>query len=160
MSERISRDTYFMVLAQATSLRSTCPRRSVGCVLTDVDNHIVASGYNGAPKGHQHCLDVGCLMHNGVCLRTVHAELNAFLQCKTVPTSMYTTDQPCIVCYKAAINSGVQRIVYLRPYPDEARDKLIDDTFATGIDMPEMSRIDDYLEMSANDVITAMKGKR
>ena len=53
-------DEYFMAMAELAATRSTCLRRRVGAVLTK-DNRILCSGYNGAPKGIPHCIDVGCL---------------------------------------------------------------------------------------------------
>ena len=69
-------DAYFLGIAEAVASRATCPRASVGAVLVR-DNRILATGYNGSPQGEPHCLDVGCLMVNDHCERTIHAETNA-----------------------------------------------------------------------------------
>jgi len=76
---RESWDIYFMLIAKQVASRSTCPRAAVGAVIVK-DNHILSTGYNGAPAGELHCTDVGCQMINGHCERTVHAETNAVAQ--------------------------------------------------------------------------------
>ncbi len=53
-------DLYFMMIAGVAASRSTCLRRRVGAVIVR-DNHIISTGYNGAPKGLPHCGEVGCL---------------------------------------------------------------------------------------------------
>lgn len=69
-------DTYFIRIAKEVASRSTCPRAAVGAVITK-DNRILATGYNGAPAGEPHCIDVGCLMKDEHCRRASHAEANA-----------------------------------------------------------------------------------
>lgn len=66
---------YFLDLAKAVSTRASCPRASVGAVATR-DNRVLVTGYNGSPPGQAHCMDVGCDMVDGHCIRTVHAEAN------------------------------------------------------------------------------------
>jgi pyrimidine deaminase RibD-like protein len=68
-----------MNIAKDVAARSTCPRASVGVVIVK-DNHILSAGYNGAPPGESHCIEVGCLMINNHCERTIHAETNAVVQ--------------------------------------------------------------------------------
>lgn len=72
-------NTYFINIAKEVAKRSTCPRASVGAVIVK-DNRILSTGYNGAPPGEPHCTDVGCLMENNHCERTIHAETNAVAQ--------------------------------------------------------------------------------
>jgi len=120
--ERPTWDAYFMELAAVVAKRSTCPRRHVGAVLVR-DRRILATGYNGAPPGFPHCTDVGCLMQDGHCVRTIHAEANAILQAAlhgvTVRGStLYTTATPCLHCAKLLIGAGVVRVVYRDWYPD------------------------------------------
>ena len=125
MSKRVDRDTYFMILAKAAALRSTCPRRSVGCVAV-LNNDVVATGYNGAPANTCHCTEAGCLLDaRGCCTRTVHAEANALLKANGPVDTLYCTDQPCGTCYKLALQRGVTRIFYTREYPDAERDRFI-----------------------------------
>ncbi|MBP1621531.1 MAG: dCMP deaminase, partial [Acidobacteria bacterium] len=76
---RVSWDRYFMNLAVQAATRSTCPRKEVGAVIVR-DKGILATGYNGSLRGLPHCTEVGCLIENGHCVRTVHAEANAILQ--------------------------------------------------------------------------------
>ena len=71
---------YFLDIAWAVSARASCPRARCGAVLVGPDNRILATGYNGAPAGAPHCLEDGCLMADGHCQRSVHAEVNAVAQ--------------------------------------------------------------------------------
>jgi dCMP deaminase len=103
-NRRPSWSDYFLTIAEAVSTRSTCPRLAVGCVLV-VDNHIIATGYNGAPSGEYHCMEAGCKLSNNHCKRSVHAEINALNQLNQyVPThiKMYVTHKPCSRCLEAA----------------------------------------------------------
>ena len=75
---RDSWDVYFLRVADVIKDRSTCTRLSVGSVAVK-DNKIISTGYNGSPSGEEHCIEVGCLMKKGHCIRTIHAELNAIM---------------------------------------------------------------------------------
>lgn len=124
-------DIYFMMIAGVAASRSTCLRRRVGAVIVR-DNHIISTGYNGAPKGLPHCGEVGCLRtilgipsgeRHEIC-RGSHAEMNAiaqaaFVGASTAGASIFSTHEPCSFCTKAIINAGIKRVVYLHPYPDE-----------------------------------------
>jgi dCMP deaminase len=68
---------YFLAIAEVVSRRSTCPRAHVGAVIVSAGNRILATGYNGSPPGEAHCDDIGCLMEDNHCQRTLHAEVNA-----------------------------------------------------------------------------------
>lgn len=70
-------EEYFYGIAAAVSLRATCPRASVGAVIVSEEHRILSTGYNGAPPGEDHCLDVGCRIEDGRCQRALHAEVNA-----------------------------------------------------------------------------------
>ena len=125
-------DEYFMDFAVLTARRSTCLRRQVGAVLVQ-DKHVLATGYNGAPKGLEHCAERGgCLREElGVksgerheLCRALHAEQNAIIQAATLGhsiegASIYITHQPCVICAKMIINAGIERIVVREGYPDE-----------------------------------------
>ena len=127
---RPSWDEYFLGISKQVATRSTCLRRQVGAILVR-DKRILATGYNGAPRGIKHCEEVGCLRtqqkvpsgeRQELC-RALHAEMNAFLQAADfgVPTegsTLYATVYPCSLCAKMAINAGVKRIVVLGDYPD------------------------------------------
>ena len=78
-SQRPSWDQYFMRIAFEVAKRSTCPRAAVGAVIVR-DKRILTTGYNGSPSGLPHCTEVGCLMVNDHCVRTLHAEQNAIIQ--------------------------------------------------------------------------------
>jgi len=109
-------DTYFMKIAYAVSERSTCDRAFVGCVLVR-DKRILTTGFNGSPAGLPHCDEVGHLLVEGHCVRTIHAETNAIIQAalhgvSTRDCTCYVTHFPCINCTKALINAGMRRLVY------------------------------------------------
>jgi len=120
-----------MQLAQLVATRSTCLRRKVGALLVK-DKQIISSGYNGAPRGLAHCVELGCLREqknvpsgerHELC-RATHAEANAIIQAafhgvSTAGTTLYCTTAPCAICAKMLINAGVKRIVYTEGYPDK-----------------------------------------
>jgi dCMP deaminase len=113
-------DSYFMKIAAAVSERSTCDRAMVGCVLVR-DKRILTTGFNGSPSGQEHCDEIGHLMVDGHCIRTIHAETNAIIQAalhgvSTREAFCYVTHLPCINCTKALINAGITRIVYGEAY--------------------------------------------
>ncbi len=120
MMERISWDQYFMAQSQLLSLRSTCERLTVGATITR-DKRIIAGGYNGSVTGGVHCIDEGCYVIDGHCVRTIHAEINALLQCAKfgVPTEnaeIYVTHFPCLQCSKSIIQSGISAVYYASDY--------------------------------------------
>ena len=137
MKKRPSWDGYFLEMAFLVAKRSTCLRRQVGAVLVK-DKRILATGYNGAPKGIEHCLDIGCLREKlGVpsgerheLCRALHAEQNAIIQAAVYGTPLkgsilYLTNQPCIICAKMIINAGIEEVIIGGDYPDEmAKDFL------------------------------------
>ena len=129
--ERPSWDEYFMEIAHVVAKRSTCLRRSVGAVIVK-NRQIVATGYNGTPKDLPHCSQVGCLREqlkvpsgkNHELCRGIHAEQNAVVQAAYHGVSvnggtLYCTHQPCVICAKMIVNSGISRVVYGEGYPDE-----------------------------------------
>ncbi|GET15083.1 competence protein ComEB [Ligilactobacillus agilis] len=121
--KRIPWDQYFMLQAVLLSLRSTCNRLAVGAILVR-DKRIIAGGYNGSVSGDDHCLDAGCYIVDGHCLRTIHAEMNAVLQCAkfgvaTADAEVYVTDFPCLQCTKMLLQAGIKKIYYLRNYHND-----------------------------------------
>lgn len=122
---------YFMSITYLVSERSTCTRRRVGAVAVK-DKRILATGYNGAPAGMPHCLDIGCLrrqldipsgQRHEIC-RGLHAEQNVIIQAAVHGISIrgaefYCTTHPCVLCSKMLINCGIRRICYAEDYPDE-----------------------------------------
>ncbi|MBO4235988.1 MAG: dCMP deaminase family protein [Firmicutes bacterium] len=137
-ARRPSWDEYFMEMAELTATRSTCLRRHVGAVIVK-NKHIIATGYNGAPKGISHCAELGgCLREKlGVpsgerheLCRALHAEQNAIIQAATLGesvegASIYITHQPCVICSKMIINAGIDKIVVKEGYPDELAEELL-----------------------------------
>lgn len=122
-AHRESWDHYFMKLAGNVAERSTCERATVGAVLVR-DHRIIATGYNGSISGDPHCDDAGHLMRDGHCIRTLHAEMNAILQCalngvSTRGATVYVTFFPCLNCTKALIQAGVARIYYANDYRND-----------------------------------------
>ena len=134
LKRRASWDEYFFDIALAVASRSTCLRRQVGAVA--VKNHsIVATGYNGAPRGAEHCgtcirkeLNVPSGERHELC-RAVHAEQNLITQANTNQVSLcgstiYCTNKPCFICCKLLLNAGVDTILWLEDYQDEFTDRM------------------------------------
>jgi len=122
MKKRPDWDEYFLKLAMLASERATCPRMHCGCVLIK-DREIIATGYNGSIPGDDHCEDVGCLIVDNHCERTVHAEMNAIVQAAkrghaVAGASAYITNMPCTTCSKALITAGVKRVVVFADFHD------------------------------------------
>ncbi|ATD30160.1 ComE operon protein 2 [Macrococcus sp. IME1552] len=118
--ERIQWKEYFMAQSQLLALRSTCTRLSVGATIVK-DNRVIAGGYNGSVSGEVHCIDEGCYIENSHCIRTIHAEMNALLQCSKMGVStegadIYVTHFPCIHCTKSIIQAGIKKIYYANDY--------------------------------------------
>lgn len=120
MEKRPSKHEYFLALAKVVATRSTCVRRQVGCVLTDVHANILATGYNGVARGLPHCSDSPCIGSTSksgsdldVC-EAIHAEQNALLQCCDVNKIRicYVTCSPCLHCLKMLLNTSCELIVY------------------------------------------------
>lgn len=124
-------DEYFMEITMVVAKRSTCLRRHVGAILVK-DKHILATGYNGAPKRLAHCEETGCLRQqmgipsgerHELC-RALHAEQNAIIQAANLGvaiegSTLYCTTAPCSLCAKMLINAGVVRVVFAGEYPDQ-----------------------------------------
>jgi len=121
---RPSWDDYFMAITMLIASRGTCDRLYAGSILVK-NNRIIASGYNGSPAGLDHCNDVGHLLEEGHCVRTIHGEHNALLQAarnggtSTEGSTMYTKYSPCIHCTKYIIGCGVKRVVVGKIYRNE-----------------------------------------
>jgi len=135
--KRPSWDEYFMGIARLAATRSTCLRRQVGAVIVK-DKRILTTGYNGAPAGLPHCLDIGCLREelkipsgerHELC-RATHGEQNAIVQAATLGVSIkdsviYSTAHPCILCTKLIINAGIKKIVIEDSYPDKMSEEML-----------------------------------
>lgn len=118
--ERMSWQEYYANQSLLLASRSTCTRLSVGALIVR-DNRVIASGYNGSVSGETHCIDEGCLIQEGHCVRTIHAEVNAILQCAkygiaTQGSEVYVTHFPCLNCTKTLIQAGIKRVNYIEDY--------------------------------------------
>ena len=138
--ERVPWDQYFMNIAQVVASRSTCPRKFVGAVIVR-DRTILSTGYNGSIRGLPHCSDVGCVMEEGHCISTVHAEANAIIQAARNGVSIggaeiYTTASPCWPCFKLIANAGLSRVYYGEFYRDERSIKVAREA---GIELVDLS---------------------
>lgn len=143
VSIRPSKDQTFIEIAMSWSKQSTCSTRiAVGAVLVNNRNQIIASGYNGAPVGFKHCNDVGCdLDKDGHCLRSIHAEENAILQCavngvSSLGTRIYVTHSPCLRCAMRIIQAGIVAVFYDHPYKNTS--EVVDMLRSVGIPMSEV----------------------
>ena len=124
---------YFLDMAKACSSRSNCLRAQVGAVIVGQDKKIKATGYNGTPSGVESCYERGeCYriknnIPSGTCYetcRSIHAEQNAIIQAAKLGISlegavMYVTHQPCVICTRMILNSGIKTVIYKNGYPDE-----------------------------------------
>lgn len=122
-------DDYFMGIAKVVALRSNCIKRKVAAVIVK-DKRIIATGYNGTPRGIKNCNEGGCPRCNSIgvsgkgldeCLCS-HAEENAIVQSAYHGVSikgsvLYTTFSPCLTCTKMIINAGISEVVYNVEYP-------------------------------------------
>lgn len=132
-------DEYFISITRLVASRSTCLRRSVGAIIVK-DRRILTTGYNGAPSGLPHCRETGCLrQERGVpsgeraeICRGLHAEQNAIIQAARhgvciEGSTLYCTNQPCLICAKMLINAGIVEIVYEDGYPDPLAEKMLEE---------------------------------
>ena len=129
---RPTHDTVMLTMARTISLRGTCRRRRVGCVLTDVNQRVLSMGFNGNAKNEAHCIDVACLgasAPSGTGLElceALHAEMNALLFCADIMKidTCYCTTSPCRTCVKMLMQTSCQRIVFLETYPHADAEEL------------------------------------
>lgn len=126
-------DHRFMSLIEEISKWSSCfqENRKMGAVVVR-DRRILTTGYNGAPEGVKSCVERGECMRRRMGIPSgtrheycyaIHAEQNAILQAAKLGISvqgatLYCTHQPCAICCKIIINSGIARVVYRNSYPD------------------------------------------
>lgn len=114
----MDRDQFYMEIAKLYAKRSTCDRAQVGAIIT-VSGRLISAGYNGSFPGQPHCDEVGHIMVNNHCKRTIHAEVNALdFMGRTLPykfhdTTMYVTHLPCEDCVAYIIRAHHRpRILY------------------------------------------------
>ena len=145
---RISRDEWAVEIARVCAKRSTCLRRSVGCVLLNTRGHVIATGYNGVAAGLPHCNDTivdddgknTFIIHPLACsgaeslsgtnldaCQAIHAEQNALLQCRDVYAidTCYCTTAPCVTCTKLLMNTSCRRIIFIETYPHAEASKTL-----------------------------------
>lgn len=145
---RPSWETYFMDITRLVAKRSTCRRRAVGAILVK-DKRVLSTGYNGAPSGIRHCLDIGCLREDmnvasgerhELC-RGIHAEQNAIIQAAFHGVSirgatLFCTNLPCSICAKMIINAGIIKIYYESGYADPMSDEMFNEA---GIEVVQLN---------------------
>lgn len=130
---RMSKDEYYLSIAEAVLERSTCLRRKYGAVIVK-DDEIVSTGYNGAPRGEQNCCDCGVCEREKLNIpkgeryelcKAVHAEQNAIISAsrkeingatmyivgKEVESGEYANPAPCMICRRMLINSGIKEVI-------------------------------------------------
>lgn len=152
--QRISWDEYFMEIASATARRASCFKKKAGAVIVK-NKQIISTGFNGAPKGVQDCFEKGYCMRKRdnvpsgtrleYCMAT-HAEQNAIVQaaCAGVAingSTLYTTVQPCILCAKVIINSGIKEVVFEIPQAEFNKNKPLPESDKLASELLEQAGI-------------------
>jgi dCMP deaminase len=148
-NQRPSWEEFWFTLALFYSTRGTCDRLKAACLLIDKNNRLVGAGYNGSLPGQPHCDDVGHLMVEGHCVRTLHAEVNAIMHSvgDLEGATAYVLGTPCIDCVKKLLAKNVKKIYFTRDYDNQARGgeyvfQLVKDAGA------EMKKVDiDFLQV-------------
>ena len=132
--ERISKENYYLDIAQTVAKRSTCLRRCYGAIIVKNDE-IISTGYNGAPRGRKNCVDLGGCTREAMKIpsgqryelcRSVHAEANCIISAArrdTLGATLYMAcidpangeliaeSTSCSMCRRLIINAGIARIV-------------------------------------------------
>lgn len=123
-------DQYFLNLVEHIGSRGSCDRGRSGSVIVSTGNTILATGYAGSPPGQPHCDEVGHMMHTVIhedgsqsqhCVRTLHAEENAILQCakdgiRLEGATIYSKMVPCYNCAMRIVRVGIKRVVAKKRY--------------------------------------------
>ena len=146
-------DKRFMEMTRLVATWSSCLRRQIGAIIVK-DKRVIATGYNGAPSGIMSCKERGfCIRnknniesgtHAELCYAN-HAEQNAILQAaklgatSLIGSCLYCTHQPCIICCKMIISSGIKRVVYEEEYPDNLSLELFKEA---GVEVIKFSSLD------------------
>lgn len=129
-----------MNIAKEVATRSTCERKFVGAVIVR-DKTILSTGYNGSVRGLPHCDEVGHMMEDNHCVRTIHAEANAIIQAAKNGTmidgaAIYVTASPCWSCFKTIANAGIKKIVFGEFYRDP---RIFEISKELGIELVDLS---------------------
>lgn len=125
MNNRPSRKEYYTELVLSAAKRSSCPRAQVWALI--VKNWVIISTwYNWAAKWEKDCYEEGCLIEDWHCVRTIHAEENAIINCARVWVSlegseMYVTHRPCNLCSRKIINAWIKKVYFLKDYWDKSK---------------------------------------
>lgn len=117
-SARPSWDEFWFQIALVYSTRATCDRLRTATIIVK-DNRQVGAGYNGSVPGADHCDDVGHLLINEHCERTLHGEQNAIINTPRESlkgATAYILGTPCIRCFKELVAAGVVKINCLGTY--------------------------------------------
>jgi len=130
--QREPKDVTFLRMAFEVAMQGTCIRRRVGCILVGQHSHVLATGFNGSPRGWPHCEDEPCAgadMPSGQGLElceAIHAEQNALIQCaKPMEVeTVYCTASPCLHCVKLLLNTSCRRVVFLTGYAHGESEEL------------------------------------
>jgi len=141
MVKRPEWNEYFGEITKQVALRSTCVRNKVGAIIVK-DKNIISTGYNGSIRGLEHCETVGCLMMEGHCTRTIHAEANAIIQAAKHGlmidrAEIYISASPCFNCFKLIANSGIAKIYFMEFYRDQ---RIIEIAKKLNIELIDMSK--------------------
>ena len=153
--ERISKENYYLNIAETVLERSTCLRRLYGAIIVKNDE-IISTGYNGAPRGRANCSDLGYCSREAMKIprgeryelcRSVHAEANAIISASRrdmIGSTLYlvgrdaqthellTNATSCSMCRRQVINAGIERVII----------RTGDDTFSI-VDVDEWIKNDD-----------------
>ncbi|MGE5682113.1 MAG: deoxycytidylate deaminase [Bacillota bacterium] len=158
---RPSWDDYFLKLAMLVSERSTCPRMHCGCVLVR-DKQILSTGYNGSIPGGEHCEDVGCYVVDNHCIRTIHGEMNAILQCSThgittAGATAYVTNMPCTNCSKALIAAKIKEVVIFSDFHDTLAEEFFE---KAGVKIRRLPVPDTHINYDLSSFTSAKKTEK
>ena len=149
MSQLISKENYYLDIAQTVAERSTCIRRKFGSIIVKNDV-ILSTGYNGAPRGRKNCNDLGTCVRNELHIprgeryelcRSVHSEANAIINASReqmlgatlymaclnpADDSLYAGTCNCAMCKRLILNAGIEKVL-IRDTPTEYRTILVRD---------------------------------
>ena len=135
--DRISKENYYLDIAETVLERATCLRRIYGAIIVKNDE-IISTGYNGAPRGRANCVDMGYCSREAMQVprgeryelcRSVHAEANAIISASRrdmVGGTIYLVGRDartgelladatsCLMCRRMVINAGLEKVVIRR----------------------------------------------
>ena len=105
-------------VAQLLAQRGTCRKKQVGCVLVDTYGNIIATGYNGQPRGEYHCDVINpcpAYLDANLSCHAIHAEANALIRCHDVEKiyTAYITEEPCSKCLLLLKNTGCKQVMFI-----------------------------------------------